>query len=245
VNGARRGLLLPCVFAAAALAGLIGLGIWQLERKAWKEQLIETLQQRLSAAPVPLRPAMWAGPASADSEFERVSFRATFDHAQEAFVYTIGSTFRPDVMGRGYWVFTPAKLADGRIVVVNRGFVPWDHMDPRSRAEGQVEGVVDIVGVLRQPEQRGMFTPKGDPQHNVWYLRDHQVIAAAKGWGEVGAFFVDQDSPPAPGGLPRAGMLSANLPNNHLQYALTWFGLAGVLIVGFGFWVRSRRAEQA
>ncbi len=221
---------------------LISLGAWQLERKAWKEQLIETLQERLSAAPVPL-PEVWSAPDS-DSEFTRVVLRATFDHSQEAFVYTVGSALRPDVTERGFWVFTPAKLADGRTVVVNRGFVPEDRKDPHTRAAGQVEGAVEIVGVLRRPEARGMFTPDDDPAHNVWYLRDHRLIAAAKGWGNVGWFFVDQDSPAVPGGLPRARPLTAQLRNEHLQYALTWFGLACVFAVGFAFWVRSRLAGQ-
>jgi surfeit locus 1 family protein len=229
----------------AGIAVLISLGLWQLERKAWKEQLIQTLQERLSAAPAPLPLEIWSVTDAADLEFLRVVFRATFDHSQEALVYTVGSALRPDVAERGYWVFTPAKLADGRTVVVNRGFVPDDRKDPRTRAAGQVDGALEIVGVLRRAETRGMFTPKDDSAHNVWYLRDHRLIAAAKGWGDVGRYFIDQDSPPVPGGLPRTGPLTAQLRNEHLQYALTWFGLAGVFAVGFGFWVRSRRAGQS
>ena len=245
VREGRRGLFLPSIVVVTGIVVLISLGLWQLERKAWKEHLIETLQERLSAAPVPLAREIWTAPDSADVEFKRVVFRATFDHSQEAFVYTVGSALRSDVTERGYWVFAPAKLADGRTVVVNRGFVPEDREDPRTRAAGQVEGAVEIVGVLRRPETRGMFTPNDDPAHDVWYLRDHRLIAAAKGWGEVGWLFVDQDSPPAPGGLPRASPLTAHLRNEHLQYALTWFGLAGVFAVGFAFWVRSRLAGQS
>ena len=126
-----------------------------------------------------------------------------FDHSQEAFVYTAGSALRPDVTDPGYWVFTPAKLPDGGIVVVNRGFVPLNRQDPRTRSQGQVEGKIEIVGAMRWPEQRGAFTPNDDPQHNVWYLRDHRLIASAKGWGDVGPFFVDQEAPSPPGGLPR------------------------------------------
>jgi len=237
-----RGLFLPSIFVIVGFMVLIALGTWQIERKAWKEQLIETLRQRVSAPPVALSQIVRTGQDSANSEFERVVFRATFDHGLEALVYTVGSALRPDVTGRGYWVFTPARLPDGQTVVVNRGFVPEDRKDPRTRAEGQVEGAIEIVGVLRRPEPRGIFTPKDDPANNVWYLRDHRVIAAAKGWGDVGWFFIDQDSPPAPGGLPRTGVLSVELRNEHLQYALTWYGLAAVLAVVFGFWVRKRRA---
>lgn len=242
---AQRGLVLPSILVLAGLVVLISLGTWQLERKTWKEQLIETLRERVSAPPVPTPQEIWSGSDSADLEFKRVSFRAAFDHAREALVYTVGSALRPDITERGYWVFTPATLPDGRVTVVNRGFIPEDRKDPRTRAEGQVEGPVDIIGVLRRPETRGLFTPNDDPQHNVWYLRDHRLIAAAKGWGEVGYFFVDQDSPPAPGGFPRAKALTVDLRNEHLQYAITWFGLAGVIAVGFVFWLRSRQEERA
>jgi surfeit locus 1 family protein len=238
-QAARHGLTWPFLFAAAGFLILCGLGTWQLERKAWKEALIETLQQRATAAPVEL--IVRAKPYRGAEEFRRVRFSATFDHSQEAYVYTIGSSLRPDVTESGFWVFTPAKLQDGSIIVVNRGFVPRERQDPRTRAEGQVEGVVEIVGVLRWPETRGWFTPNDDPAHNVWYLRDHRVIGAAKGWGDLGPFFIDQEAPQAPGGLPRAGALTVKLRNEHLQYALTWYGLAAVLLVVFTIWARGRR----
>ena len=239
---ARRGLAFPGFFAAAGFLILIGLGTWQIERKAWKEELIETLRQRASAAPIALPPReARVSLESANDEFTRVTFRAVFDHSREAYVYTVGSTLRPDVTELGYWIFTPAKLPDGSVIVVNRGFVPQVRQDPRTRTEGQVEGPVEIVGALRWPEQRGYFTPQDDPPRNVWYLRDHLVIAAAKGWGEVGPFFIDQEAPPVPGGLPRVGALTVQLRNEHLQYALTWYGLAVVLAAVFTIWARGRR----
>ena len=238
----RRGMVLPGIFALVGFVVLFGLGTWQIERKAWKEELIEVLRQRASAEPVALPPReSWVTPKSASDEFLRVVFRAAFDHSQEAFVYTVGSALRPNITEPGYWVFTPAKLPDGSIVVVNRGFVPLDRQDPRTRPEGQIEGAVEIAGAMRWPEQRGYFTPKDDPLRNVWYLRDHLAIAAAKGWGDMGPFFIDQEAPPAPGGLPRSGALAVQLRNEHLQYALTWYGLAAALVVVFTLWARSRR----
>lgn len=238
----RRGLLVPGIFALLGFAVLVGLGTWQIERKAWKEQLIEVLRQRAAAAPIPLPPReAWDTLKSDSDEFKRVTFRAVFDHSQEAYVYTVGSTLRPDVTEPGYWIFTPAKLPDGSVIVVNRGFVPQVRQDPRTRPEGQAGGEIQIIGAIRWPEQRGYFTPQDDPLRNVWYLRDHRAIAAAKGWRAMGPFFIDQEAPPAPGGLPRVGALTVQLRNEHLQYALTWFGLAAVLVAVFTIWARGRR----
>ena len=128
--------------------------------------------------------------------------------------------------GPGYFVFAPARLAGGSLVIVNRGFVPLDRKDPASRAQGESHGSVDIVGIVRWPETRGIFTPADDPTNNVWYLRDIAAIAAARHWQNVAPFYVEQESPVPPGGLPQPGKLVVNLPDNHLQYAITWFGLA-------------------
>jgi surfeit locus 1 family protein len=233
----RRSLVIPGLVALAALATLVALGTWQLERKAWKEALIATLNARLAAAPADLPPATTWGRLDRDAdEFRRVTFAAELLHGQEALVYTAGSSLRSDVSGPGYWVFTPARRVDGSVVMVNRGFVPEGRKDPASRADGQVGGTVQIVGAMRWPEARGLFTPADDPQRNRWFVRDHLAIAAAKGVGAAAPFFVDQEAPVPPGGLPQPGKLTPKLPNNHLQYALTWYGLAIVLVVVFLVW---------
>jgi surfeit locus 1 family protein len=223
----RRGLIAPTVFTVVGIAILIGLGLWQLDRKTWKEHLIATVSARINGAPqdLPLR-SDWPRLAQENSEYIRVAFPAEFLEGQEALVYTAGSPFRPDVTGTGYWVFAPAQLAGGSIVMVNRGFVPLDAKDPTTRAGGNVGGIVDIVGVMRWPETRGLFTPAADPKTNVWYLRDPIAMAAAKKWATSAPFFIDQETPVPPGGLPKPGKLSVELSNNHLQYAITWFGLA-------------------
>ena len=188
------------------VAILIGLGIWQLDRKTWKENLIATVTQRIARAPEDLPPrASWPRLVPDGNEYARVTFPAEFLDGQEALVYTAGSPFRPDVKGPGYWVFAPAQLAGGSIVVVNRGFVPLDRKDPATRAEARPHGIVEIVGVMRWPETRGLFTPADDPNNNVWYLRDPKAIAAAKKWATVAPFYIDQESPVPPGGLPLAG----------------------------------------
>src|SRR5882672_7974715 len=193
---ARAGLAVPTLFALAALVTFIGLGTWQIQRKAWKEALIDTLERRLSATPVDL-PASdrWARLDPADDEFRRVRFSASFVPGAEALVYAGGSALRNDVSGPGYWVFAPARLAAGELVVVNRGFVPEGRQDPATRTAGEITGRTDIVGVLRWPEPPGLFSPKNDVAHNLWFVRDNAAIAKAKGWGAVAPFFVELESP--------------------------------------------------
>src|SRR5476651_2379479 len=157
------GVIEATVFAVVGVAILIGLGLWQLDRRVWKENLIATVTARLARAPedLPSRES-WPRLVPEGNEYTRVKFPAEFLAGQEALVYTAGSAFRPDVQGPGYWVFAPAQLAGGSIVLVNRGFVPADRKDPASRAQANVRGTIDIVGVMRWPEQRGLFTPADD-----------------------------------------------------------------------------------
>ena len=240
--GARRGLLVPSLAALVALAVLMALGIWQLERKAWKEALIDTLTRRVAAAPIDLpAPAQWPRLDAADAEFRRVTVRGEFLNDREALVYASGSPFRSDATKPGYWVFTPVQVAGGGIVLVNRGFVPEGRQDPKARADGQLAGPVSFTGALRWPEQRGMLTPRDDPARNLWFARDPAAIAAAKGVGDVAPFYIEQEAPVPPGGLPHPSALAVHLRNYHLQYALTWFGLAAVLVGVFVFWVQARQ----
>jgi len=238
-----RGIVIPIAFTLAAVAGLIALGTWQLERKSWKEGLIGELEKKLSALPaaLPLR-EQWPQLSPDKDEFRRVKFPADVLD-QEALVYTSGSAIRPDVSGPGYWVLSPARLTDDSLVVVNRGFVPDGKQDPSTRREGQPRGAIEVIGAMRWPEPRGLFTPSDTPAKNLWFVRDPAAIAAAKGWGSIAPFYIDQEAPPAQGGLPKVGPLKPALPNNHLQYAVTWYGLALVVLVSGIIFVRARRRE--
>lgn len=227
-----------------ALCVLAALGTWQLERKAWKEGLIAELDAKLAAKPTDMPPReRWGLLTAATDEFTRVAFPAEFIAGEEALVYSSGSSLRPDATGPGYWVFAPARLLGGSVVIVNRGFVPEGRQDPKQHA--QPSGVVDIVGVMRWPEVRGQFTPQDEPAKGLWFARDPAAMAEAKKWGTVAPFYVDQEAPPAPGGLPKVGPLRASLPNNHLQYAVTWYGLALVTLVSAIFFWRARRHGTA
>jgi surfeit locus 1 family protein len=238
----RRGIIIPLLFVLAMVAGLTALGTWQVERLTWKEGLIADLGEKLSAKPTDLPPReRWPRLTAGADEFRRVTFPAEFLAGQEALVYSGGSSLRPDVKGPGYWVFSPARLLGGSLVVVDRGFVPEGKQDPKTRAEGQPRGVVEIVGAMRWPETRGQFTPADEPDKNLWFTRDPAGMAAAKKWGTVAPFYVDQEAPPAPGGLPIVGPLKPSLPNNHLQYAVTWYGLALVVLISGVIFLRARR----
>ncbi len=237
------GLLIPALLVFVVL---IGLGTWQLQRKAWKEGLIAALDAQLAAPLVALPPpAAWSSLDPQRAEYRRVTVGVEFDNRKEALIFAAPSTFRPDVTSPGYWVFTPARLADGSVVMVNRGFVPEGRQDPISRPEGQLPGPLRIVGVMRWPEGRHWFTPNDEPAHNLWFTRDPQAIAAAKGLGPVAPFYVEQESPAPPGGLPQPGKLVVKLPDNHLQYALTWYGLAIVLVVSFATWAFGSARDEA
>jgi surfeit locus 1 family protein len=242
VNGPERSWrpFWPSVFALVMFIVLIGLGTWQLERKAWKEGLIAALAPRTSAEPVPLPvPERWSALDPESDEFRRVTFSATIAPEREVLVYGSGSSVRPDVSGPGYWVFAPAALPGGGVVVVNRGFLPEGQQDRKTHMPPA--GSVDLIGALRWPEPRRWFVPNDDPARNLWFARDQLAMAQAKSWGNVAPFYVELES--STGSLPRAGPLTPTLRNEHLQYALTWYGLAAVLAVMFAFWLQSRRRD--
>jgi surfeit locus 1 family protein len=243
-NRSWRGLLLPALLAFAVL---IALGIWQIERKAWKEALIASLTERVAAPPQALPAAKdWAKLDPTSDEYRRVKITASFDNTREALVFAAATAFRPDVTSPGYWVFTPARLTDGSVVVVNRGFVPDARRDPKSRLQGEFAEPIEMTGALRWPDDRHWFTPADDPARNLWFTRDPAGIAAAKGLNPqlVAPFYIEQEAPAPPGGLPQPGKLVITLPDNHLQYALTWFGLAAVLAAVFGAWAATSGGQS-
>ena len=234
--GLRHGLLVPSLVALAAFLVLIGLGTWQLERKVWKEKLIAAMDERLAAAPVALPPAFeWRRLNPDNAEFRRAKFHAQFEEGRGVWVYVAGSALRDDIKTPGYFAFQPAHLDDGSTIVVNRGYVPIDQILPWRG------GSVDIVGYLRWPEARPWGLSDTDTSSDTWFVRDQRAMAAAKGWGDVAPFYVDQESPVPAGGLPRPAPLKVNLRNDHLQYAITWYGLAIVLVGMFSVWLITRR----
>ena len=133
------------------------------------------------------------------------------------------------------------RLDDGNRIIVNRGFVPLDRREPVTRLDGQIRERVTVTGLMRAPEERNWFTPADDPAKRIWYTRDTPSIARALDIANVAPFAIDADEAPVPGGLPQGGATQINVPNNHLSYALTWYGLAATLAGVFGVFVWRRR----
>jgi surfeit locus 1 family protein len=224
-----RSLIVPGVAALVALAILLGLGTWQLQRKTWKEDLIAQIEARAYGEPGAIMPpAEWAHWRADRDEFRRVRVTGTFLHPFETPVYGLAPGQRGAM--QGYYLMTPLRLADGATVMVNRGFVPTELRDPATRPESQPSGEVTLTGLVRAPEERNAFTPTDDPARNTWFARDPQGIARARSVGPVAPFYVEADATPNPGGWPKGGQTRLDLPNNHLQYALTWYGIALTLV---------------
>jgi surfeit locus 1 family protein len=217
------GLTIAC---AILFAILCGLGTWQLERLQWKLALIARVNGHMAAAPVTLDQIM-VMPAD-EAQYRKVTLKGRFDHAHEAHVFATDNG-TPD-----YHVLTPFTLDDGRTLMVDRGEVPKDLLNPPSRVAGNIAGETQVTGVWRVPDPPGLFTPAPDPAHRIWYARDLAGIAAADHLRLAAPVVVEADSTPNPGGFPRGGQTVVSFRNQHLSYAVTWFGLAVCLL---GVWL--------
>ena len=225
-------LLWPAFFSVLGVAILIGLGVWQLHRLAWKEALIAEVSSRVGAPPVALPPELeWPRLAPADYGYRHVRVAGDYDFAHQALIFRALETPRGRYGGPGWLVLTPLRLADGSTVIVNRGFVP-DDKKAAFLAGGPANGPAkaEVTGLMREPESRTWFTPADDPASGQWFTRDPAAIAAAMKLTRVAPFTIDADSGPDPAALPEGGETILSFPNNHLSYACTWFGMAAALI---------------
>ena len=231
-----RGLLWPAVMTLIGVVFLVALGNWQMRRLAWKEGLIAAIAERAHAAPISLADAEQRG---GDVEYLRVKATGKLLNDRELDFYAFD-----EQAGVGWHIVTPLQLADGSIVFVNRGFVPDELKDQAKRQEGGPAGEVEIVGLARKPETPGAFTPANDAGKNVWYWRDIPAMAATAVPGDkarVAPFVIDAELEPRPsGGWPRGGVTRLELPNRHLEYALTWYGLAAALLGVFAAFAVTR-----
>ncbi|HEY8382985.1 MAG TPA: SURF1 family protein [Microvirga sp.] len=237
-----RALVAPGIAALMALAVLLGLGTWQLQRRDWKENLIAQIETRSKAEPgAILPPDSWATWEAERDEFRRVRLTGTFLHEHETPVHGLSPGQR-GMPVQGFYLITPLRIEGGAVVMVNRGFVPTEGRDPATRPGSQPAGPATVTGLVRAPESRTWFTPEDSPRENRWFTRDPQAIAAAKGL-EAAPFYVAAEAPLVPGG-PRNAAAPTSIPNNHLQYAITWYGIALTLIGVFAaFAWRRLRAE--
>ncbi|MEP3332782.1 SURF1 family protein [Sedimentitalea sp.] len=220
------------VLISVALLALlfIGLGVWQIERLAWKRDLIDRVQTHLAAEPVPLDTVFDLAPE--DQEYRRVQVSGVFDHTAETFTKAVTE------LGGGYWVITPLRVDGGQTVLINRGFVPPDRRDKTTRQDGLIDGPVTVTGLVRLSEPDGGFLRDNDPQADLWYSRDVAAIARARALGPTARIFVDAEASVA---APIGGLTVVKFRNTHLIYAVTWFALAVLVAFGMAFVIHHER----
>ena len=233
-----RPRLWPSVAALSVVGLLIGLGTWQMQRMVWKEALIAELATRDSQPPVFL-PQVITDPKAL--EFTPVRLSGLFLHDRELFLNA--RVYNGEV---GFHIITPFVLADGRTVLVNRGWVPSTRRAPETRAAGQIAGIVTVEGRLRTGGWKGydMFRPANSPEKNDWLWMDLPAMAARAGIDNaLPSIYIAAGVAENPGGLPIGGAARVNVRNNHFGYAMTWFALAVALLVIYVVH-QSRRQED-
>lgn len=237
-----RSKISPVLFilSGIAFAILIGLGTWQWNRLIWKEALIDTINTRIIEAPVPLNSIIGMADSGADFEYRPVKLTGRLMNEAEQYVLAT-------LDGQSGWhVYTPVEVEDGQIIFVNRGFVPFDKRDPASREDGQMNQLVNIDGLARTAltQKPGWLVPENAPEKREFYWKDLSAMISSAGLEDkkVLPLFVDKTSKLPDGLLPIAGVTRIDLPNNHMQYLITWYGLAlalaGVLLA---YVLKSRR----
>jgi surfeit locus 1 family protein len=233
-----RRLLWQALAATVGIVVLLGLGVWQLQRLQWKEGLIAHVAAGLTAAPMPA-PRDWDRLNVADLEYTPVRVSGHFLHDREIFANATLTEPKGPRTGFGFFLMTPFQTDEGWIVYVNRGFVPREFKAPDARPGSDPTGEATVVGLVRAPIDRAWFMPADDATRNEWFSRDPKLYAAAAGIPseQVAPYLIDAAFDPSlPNGLPQGGETIVDFPNNHLGYALTWFGLAAGLAVVFGMY---------
>ncbi len=237
----NRALIAAAFATVISLAILISLGNWQMQRLAWKEGLIAQMQERAyGEAGEILPPEQWAQYVPQDEEYRRVSVTGRFLHEDEVAVHGLMPTSTRGNPVQGFYLLTPLEIEPGARVFVNRGFVPTSMRDPAARPAAPPRGEVSLTGLVRAPEERALFVPENIPQDERWMVRDIAQMAEARGLAGVAPFYIDAEFDPSAPDWPRAGATVLDPPNNHLQYALTWYGLGAVLVVIFLIYARPR-----
>jgi surfeit locus 1 family protein len=232
---------------AALTVVFVYLGVWQMERLAEKEALIDVVAERLHLPPSPVPPvAQWPTLDLEKLNYAPVSLTGSFRHEQAVTVFTSLSTAKGPASGPGYWLMTPFVLDAGGTVFVNRGFIPQRLQEAALNDPGAPQGDITVTGLVRPPEVAGLFVPEADTSNRVEWVRDpvrlaHMVDPAL---APFAPFYVDEVAG-TPGVLPQGGETIVEFPNNHLGYALTWFGFAILTPIMLGFWLwRQRRSAN-
>jgi len=221
-----RPALGPTLFSVPVLILCLALSVWQMERREWKLGILDRIAANQAAAPISLDELLRGDPLA--FEYGRVRLSGTFLNDKE--YYLAARSLQDDV---GLHVITPVRTDDGRIVLFDRGFIPSNKKAPSTRAASQVAGPIDLVGIVRRSQVKRYFAPDNDPAKNFWFHVDVPLMRAEAGGKPdpvLDSFFLEADKTPNPGGLPLGGQTWLDIPNDHLQYAATWFLLALALI---------------
>ncbi len=204
-------------------------------RLDWKTGLIAERTAQLEAQPILL-------PTDAgdllDVMWSPVKLTGRFLHDQEIFL-----SARSQRGNIGSHVLTPFVRDAGPTVLVNRGWVPEERRDPARRAAAQVEGTVRVVGLVTPGAGRNSFTPDNDPTTSFWLSVDYAAMAAVVG-RDLQPVVIDADATPNEGGFPLGAQTRLDIPNDHLQYAITWYLLALTLVAVYIGWNRKTMREQ-
>lgn len=232
-----RPMLVPTLWFIPAFAILIGLGVWQIERLHWKLDLLSRIHHGLTAPPVSLLDALPADDTSHvdAADYRRVIAHGHFENDQEIRFFTTGDEGIPV-----YHIVTPFTLDSGATLLIDRGFIPFGPSGSELRKPFEWKGERYVTGVLRKPSTPNLFTPPADAGKRIVHTRDPSTLAAVFGWKSVLPVFMEADATPNPGGWPKGGQTIVDLPNDHLQYAITWFGLALGLLFVYLAYHRSR-----
>ncbi len=218
-----RPLLWPTFFALPALIILLALGTWQVQRLEWKNQLIHDFETRATADPIELP----VGAIAPEMEFRRLSLTGEFDHDREIFL--TGRTYEGNA---GFHIVTPFRLTDGRIILINRGWVSESYRDPAKRGFTLVEGETNIAAILRFPGKKGYFVPENEPDNGFWFTLVPAQMVAHLGLGVAAEsdIYAAALRTSEKISLPIGAKTETNLRNSHLGYAITWYGIACALI---------------
>jgi surfeit locus 1 family protein len=217
-----RPALWPTLISLPILVLSLGLGIWQMERREWKRDILDRLAVNQAAAPITLDELLRGDPLV--HEYGRVKVAGTFEHDKE---FHLAARSRKNNVG--LQIVTPLRTDDGRVVLFDRGWVPSEKKEPAKRAEGQVAGRVDLTGIVRRAQEQRQFAPENAPDRNIWFHVDVPLmrrLAGAPADPKLDTFFLEADAAPNPGGVPMGGQTRLDIPNDHLQYAITWFLIA-------------------
>ena len=242
-HGAKA-LLFPAIATAIAFAILLGLGFWQLRRLIEKEALIARVESRVDKPPQALPgPAQWRALKPDDYDYRHIRLTGHFIANTYALIFAKA----PDGFGNepGFNVLTLFKTSSGGSLFVDRGFLPSSKATPET-LQNISEQDVELLGHLRAPQSRNAFTPNDTPERLIWYTRDPKAIAAALGLPDAAPFTLSLDPTEAAhvDDQPRPTSVAPQFVNNHLSYAVTWFALAGALLVIFAIVARARLRQS-